>query len=463
MDKINLLQVNSTLVEDASKQIRVTINSLLDADSFVETDMFMSGKTFTSGEEALGEGVLTGYGLIKGKPVYLFAQNSEVLKGSVSKAHANKIIKCMNLAIRNNVPFISIIDSAGARIGEGVSVMEGYAELLAKSLELKSCVPHIAVALGNCVGMMATFAATADYVIGTANSVLSFNSPTVVMANAGKNDKLSSILGAKAQKSTLVSIIADEKKLSDTIFNVLDIIDGNSDEATDDPNRVTAKLNKDYKYADLIKAICDDGKNTEINASFAQEVKTSYAKINGITVGLVVSDKSVSELLTYDGMDKIISFVKSLDMLDIPLITLVDFKGVKSCLDCEQEGFSIKTAQLFEAINNSDINKISVILGNAIGYVYSALCSKNAGFDYTFATTSTVVSPILPEAATNFYVDEIKAAKDPLKAKAELEKKYIEDCANPFIAAKEGYIDNIIEPQNLRPYLASTLLMLLGI
>ena len=171
-------------LDKATSDIKAFLENIVDEESFVETDVFLTGKSFDSADEALGEGVVTGYATMGGNPVHIFAQNANVLKGSLSDAHANKIYKCMQRAIKSGTPLISVIDSCGARVGEGASVMEGYAKLIAGSFQLSDEVPHICIIKGVAVGMMATFAASADFVFMSKDAIMSVNSPMYLVSDA---------------------------------------------------------------------------------------------------------------------------------------------------------------------------------------------------------------------------------------------------------------------------------------
>lgn len=457
------LQEDSSRINEATLSIRTFIEEILDESSFVEMSAFMSGSTFLEGVDAEGEGVITGYGVLDGRPVYLFAQNSNVLKGSISLAHTEKIVKCMDMAIKNGVPFISIIDSAGVRIGEGVTAMEGYSSLLKKALELKDYVAHICYVKGNCLGMMSTYASMCDYVIGGADSVISFNAPTVVTAKEKVTGKLTDALGVKSHNSTLVAFkVKDKDELKYTISNILNIINDDEYEISDNPNRVDPELDNGLHVSGIIASIADNNIVIPYNDSYAMDVVCAYIKINGLKVGVLANDSTVSENMTLEGINKAISFISTLDMFSIPLLTLVDSKGVDTTLETELKGASILTAELISSIALLSAPKMSVVIGNAIGYAYTALCSKGLGFSYSLAFANSYIAPLSADTAVNFYQDEIKKASDPLKAKEELKNRYKTE-NSAFVAAKDGYIDNIIQPVNLRPYLASALVMLEGI
>ncbi|MEG1964360.1 MAG: carboxyl transferase domain-containing protein, partial [Clostridia bacterium] len=236
----DILQKHLDTIIESSSKVRKFIDGVVDAGSFVETDVFMSGATFLDGVEAKGEGVVTGYATLNGSPVQLFAQNTEVLKGSLSVAQAQKIVKTINKAIKTGTPLLSLIDSCGARIGEGVSVLEGYGAVLAAAVELANQVTHICVINGVCVGMMATFAAMADFVFMNKESVLSLNSPMVIASTQKDYPKFNDILGYKsysANSNMAQFEFKDAKDLKAKITDLFSIINVSEEESSDDPNR----------------------------------------------------------------------------------------------------------------------------------------------------------------------------------------------------------------------------------
>ncbi|MDR3262901.1 MAG: hypothetical protein LBT30_01155 [Clostridiales bacterium] len=465
MDKIKILESNSDRVTEASKKIRSFLSGLLDEKSLIETDIFLAGTNFLDGTDALGEGVITGYASIDGIPVYLFAQNSELLSGSLGKAHADKIAKNIYAADKAGIPFISIIDSAGARIGEGISVSEGYAKIIKAANDISGSVPHIAVVKGNCVGMMSVFADTADFVFADEKAKLSVASPLVAAASSKTS---ADALSAKkiAEKTNGISFLyKTAQELKDNLSGLLALLPSAgyiaSDDYTDDINRETPTLNEAADAESLFKAVIDDAKYTEVYADYAREVKCVLGKIAGITAAFIAFDPKVNKFVTADGLKKASKFIYTVSAFDIPLVNFVDCKGIEPSVESEYGGVAGAASALLSNIAISENIKISVITGNAIGYAYSAFAAKELGYNYVFATVDSVISPVNPETATVlFYDEELKKAADPIKKREELNKKYAEESANPYIAAKNGYVDNIIEPALIRPYLASVLLML---
>jgi len=466
MNNLKTLDAATKNIISASSKIRKFLEEILDPKSFVETDVFLSGSTFLDGSEALGEGVITGYASIGDEPVYLFAQNQEVLKGSFSKSQGDKIIKVINQAVKNSVPLIAVIDSFGARIGEGIGVLEAYSSVVNAITVASEEIPVITVVKGNCVGLMSSVPSLSDFVFVSEDAVISLSAPTVAAAKGGYSGKLTDVLGSKVQASSGVAgfTFKDSKSLALTLKEVLAIVGGKDFDSEDDPNRTSPSLNKAVDAKSLLSALCDKGNFLEVSSGYAKELKTGFAKINGIYTGIIISDSSVSGYLSKDALIKYNDFIELLDKYNIPLITLTDSLGIEPDLKGEQSGISKDYAKVMKSLSISGMAKIAVIYGKAIGNGYAALASKSIGYDYVLALSDAEISPVSADVAVNLlYTDEIKNAKDPNKAREDLTNKYASLQGNPINAAKEGYIDNVIEPQAIRPYVSSALLMLLGL
>lgn len=463
------LTVSAKAIEKACSKVKDFLDGIVDKGSFVETDVFVTGKGFDDAASALGEGVVTGYATVNGSPFHVFAQNAEVLKGSLGKAHADKIVRCMQRAVKTGTPLISVIDCAGARVGEGVSVLEGFAKVLSEAAIVSGQVPHFCIVKGNAVGMMASFVAMADFVFMSEGAIMSVNSPMYLASKEKDYPKYTDMIGFKAHKkgSDLAQFVykseADLKKQLTQLTSIL--LAADEEEATDDPNRVTSALNKECSAAVKVKAVADNGEYVEYCKEWAPEVTCALAKINGISVGIAATDSKVGDgYITLDGVKKLTSFIEKLDGFDIPLVTLVDTLGVNPALSEELAGAAKVTGDLIATVANSSIDKIGVAVGKAIGFGYSALMSKGIGFDYTLATQNAVISPISGETAVNALMSEqLSKAKDVEKTRAKLADEYAKIEANPMLGAQEGYIDNVVEAKNLRPYIASALMMLMGI
>ena len=447
-------------IEKATQKTKAYINSIVDKDSFVETDVFLSGKSFDD-KEAIGEGVVTGYALFNGNPVQIFAQNADVLKGSLSKAQALKIEKCIDRAISTRTPLISIIDSCGARVGDGVSILEGYANIISLASDLSAVAPHICIVKGAALGMMASFVAAADFVFMSKDAVMSVNPPMYLVSNAKTfpvDFKKSLGYTAYAKNSDMVNFVydseADLKTKVDLLFNTI----YGPEDTQDDANRVDAELAHIDSHK-AIDSIMDEGSVLEFAPQYANDVKCAFARLNGIAVAVLATK---GDYISFEGLEKATDFAQKADMLDLPFITLVDTKGLSSTLEQEVSGYAKRSFKLIDAIANITAPKIGVAFNNAIGYGYTALMSKGLGFGYTLATENAKISPVAEEVAVAMMADQLKA-QDRNENITKLSMQYAEMQENPINIAKEGYIDNVIEAINLRPYLASALMMLEGI
>ncbi|MCI8325950.1 MAG: hypothetical protein HFH71_05340 [Clostridia bacterium] len=457
-----------TAVEKASAKAQGLIDGIVDAGSFVETDAFVVGAAFDSAETALGEGVVTGYASIEGTPVHIFAQNADVMKGSIGAASAKKIRKCIERACKSGTPLISVLDCSGARVDEGVSVMEAYADIIAAAADASDSVPHICVVNGVAAGMSAAYASLADYIFMNKNAFMSVNSPMYHASKFSAVPKLNKIAGYEAYKScgnVVQDVYSDSAELKNKIislFNILNISDSDEQESEDDPNRIATALSKKYGVDAALKAVCDDGKYLSYCDGWADDVKCAFTKINGISTAVIATDSGVNDgYVSADGLDKICAFIAKSDAFGLPLVTLVDSKGVNPSLDEEVKGFSLKLAATFKAMATYSHPMIGVACGKAVGVAYSALMSKAVGFDYTLATAAAEIAPVTSETGVNvFYTEELKKGNTQ---RAKLEQMFATDHASPLTAAKDGYLDNVIDAKNLRPYLSSALMMLLGI
>lgn len=464
MKNNSLLQNNIKLINDATKKIKSFAFDLIDDGSFVETDVFTAGKSFLDCGEALGEGVVTGYATIGNRPVHFFAQNQEVMKGSFGEAHAKKILKVIRKAVQTGTPLISIIDSNGARVGEGVAMLEAYSEVINAINLARENITHICIIKGNCVGMMASIVAMADFVFMADSAIMSVASPQAVASKEKDYPKLNAILGYKAisEKCDVADFsFKTTKELAEKLNYILTICGGEVEECEDDANRETPALDKAYKVDVALKAICDNQKYIIANENYAKEVVTAYALINSISVGIIALDSSVNNgYISANGIAKADKFISKCDENGMPIISLVDCKGVNASLEDEVNGLAGKLASLMAKLASCSTPMISVITGKAIGLAYSVFASKGIGFDYTLASADSIISPVNTATGSSIeYAEQLKAGED----RAKLEARYAELEQNPFISAKDGYIDNIIELSTMRPYIASALMMLLGI
>ncbi|MBQ9467863.1 MAG: carboxyl transferase [Clostridia bacterium] len=436
------------------------ISSLFDAGTFVELGRFVK-KTTTGYDEAPGnefEGVVTGYGAVDGKLVFSFVQDLSRMKGAMSEAHAKKIVSLYDAAIKAGAPVIGVYDSAGAKVLEGVSVLSGYGSVMKACASASGVIPQIAVIAGTCSGSLAAIAEMADVVIASADSKL-YVTPPVSLKAQGDKDGGSVREAARSGAVSLVVNTVDEA-LAQAKKAVL-LFPSNNAEGTaytengDTANRAVTGAGTPEEIA---KEILDAASSIELCAEYAPQTKTFIGSVAGITVGLVAAGGRLSAA----GAEKASKFVSFCDSFNIPVITLVDCEGTS--LDCEAEKapFSSKLARL-AAVYGSSVNaKVTVITGKAYGAVFTVLGSKTLGADVVYALPSSSISVMPVDAAVEFiYADEIRSAADPMAEKAAKEAAWKEICA-PINAARNGDIDDIVAPEELRMRIAATLEMLSG-
>ena len=440
---------------------RERIAQLLDAASFVELDVLNADA-----------GVVTGYGLINGNPAYVYAQDFTVKGGSVGASHARKVLKVMELAEKTGAPVFALLDTAGARLDEGIDAMNAYAQMAGKVSALSGVVPQIAVVLGQCGGIASAIAGMSDITIMSKNGALFVNGPMVVSAVAGKEIDMETLAGAEASmRSGMAQLTAETDEeaiaLARKLAGMLPVnnMDEAIDDTIDDVNRELGDLNRIEKVEDvrdIITRVADMNEFVELSADFAPSMVTGLGKIGGITVGFVANQASKDEgRLTVYGAKKAARFVSFCDCFSIPVITIVDSMGMKVSTAPQGE-LSRAGAQLMFALSDASTVRIALIAGNAIGMAYASMASRAAA-DVVYAWPGACVSAVTPKIAVQLnWADEMKDAEDPFAKRAELEAKYMDDVADGINAAKMGYVDDVIEPAQTRQMLAAALEMLAG-
>ncbi len=440
---------------------RERIGLLLDAASFVELDVLNS--------EA---GVVTGYGLINGSPVYVYAQDFTVKGGSVGDAHARKVAKVMDLAEKTGAPVVASLDTAGARLDEGIDAMNAYATMAGKANAISGVVPQIALVLGPCGGIASAIAGMSDVTIMSKNGALFVNGPMVVSAAAGKEIDLETLAGAQASmKSGMAHLTTDTDEeaiaLARKLISMLPA--NNMDEAegfcADDVNRELGDLNAIESLQDvrdLLTRMADMNEIVELGAEFAPSMVTAIGKMGGTTVGFVANQASKDEgRLTVYGCKKAARFMAFCDCFSIPVVTVVDAMGMKISTAPQGE-LSRAGAQLMFAYAEATTPRIALIVGSAVGMGYAALASRTAA-DVVYAWPGACISAVTPKIAVQLnWADELKGAEDPYAKRAELEEKYVADVADGVNAAQKGYVDDVIEPAQTRQMIVAALEMLAG-
>lgn len=458
MDKINLLRSRREKLLSSSSEIRNQISALVDEGSFVELDAYSFSHNDFYDEDTAGEGVVTGYATIEDTPVYIVAQNVKVLSGGVSYSNCKKIVKCLDKAQETGYPVVYLLDSLGVQVGEGVNVLEGMAGVLSKASELKGDVTQISVVLGKLYGTFALLAANCDFNFMLKESQVAYASPLVLSAVSGKNVPSADVAGIKAAKYnglTTFSIDAIEDvraKLVD-IFSILPAYADSVIDTNDDLNRAMESLNDKVCHKCLISAVFDDGKCLEMSKDFCPEVVTAIGRIGGISVATIIfagEEKGVE--LTLNSVLKIKDFTYFASENGLPLVTFVNTVGIKTDLETSNSPIMKEVCNLISGLKAN--SRISVIYGKAVGLGYTLFASKSLGVDYSFAFANSHVA-LFSGAASAAHFGDVR--EDKIDA---LEEKYAEENADPINAAKNGFVDNIIEPQFVRPYVISALQMI---
>lgn len=458
MDKINLLRSRREKLLSSSSEIRNQISALVDEGSFVELDAYSFSHNDFYDEDTAGEGVVTGYATIEDTPVYIVAQNVKVLSGGVSYSNCKKIVKCLDKAQETGYPVVYLLDSLGVQVGEGVNVLEGMAGVLSKASELKGDVTQISVVLGKLYGTFALLAANCDFNFMLKESQVAYASPLVLSAVSGKNVPSADVAGIKAAKyngltTFSIDAIEDVKAKLIDLFSILPAYSDSIVDTNDDLNRAMESLNEKVCHKCLISAVFDDGKCLEMSKDFCPEVVTAIGRIGGISVATIIfagEEKGVE--LTLNSVLKIKDFTYFASENGLPLVTFVNTVGIKTDLETSNSPIMKEVCNLISGLKAN--SRISVIYGKAVGLGYTLFASKSLGVDYSFAFANSHVA-LFSGAASAAHFGDVR--EDKIDA---LEEKYAEENADPINAAKNGYVDNIIEPQFVRPYVISALQMI---
>ena len=462
---------------------RERIDLLLDKGSFHETDPFVVHRTHDFGLEKQlysGDSVVTGWGTIDGRLVYLFSQDFTVFGGSLGEVHAEKILKIYDLALKNGAPVIALNDSGGARIQEGVVSLAGYAEIFLKNTLASGVIPQISAILGPCAGGAVYSPALTDFVLmvrGTSNMFVT--GPDVVKAVTQEQVTAEELGGADihAEKSGVCHIAAgSEPDAMYLIRKLLGFLPQNNMEdppflqSDDDPLRMDEALDafipadpgKPYDVKEVIRRVADGGQFFEIQEAFAQNIIVGFSRLGGHSVGIVANQPQVlAGVLDIDASEKAARFVRFCDCFNIPVITFVDVPGFMPGTLQEHGGIIRSGAKLLYAYCEATVPKITVILRKAYGGAYIVMSSKHMRGDVNLAWPSAEIAVMGPDGAVSIiFRKEMESAADPKQRKAELTEEYRQKFANPFVAAERGYLDDIIEPHETRPRLINALEML---
>jgi propionyl-CoA carboxylase beta chain len=459
---------------------RERIELLLDQGSFNEIDQFVvhqCGEFGMADRKFLGDGVVTGYGTIDDRLVYVFSQDFTVFGGSLGEMFAKKVCKLMDLALKTGAPVIGLNDSGGARIQEGVASLAGYGDIFFRNVISSGVVPQISAVMGPCAGGAVYSPALTDFIIMVnKTSHMFITGPDVVKTVLGQEVSFEDLGGAivHSQTSGVAHFTAnDEQQCIDIIRKLLSYLPNNylEDppivETGDDPNRIDDGLakvlpddpDKPYDVKEIIHRVVDNGEFFEIQPSWAQNIVIGFARLNGKTVGIVANQPAhYAGALDINSSMKAGRFVRFCDAFNIPIITFVDVPGFLPGTEQEHGGIIKHGSKLLYAYCEATVPKITVILRKDYGGAYDVMGSKHSGADINYAWPTAEIAVMGPHGAINIiFRKEIAGAGDPEQKHTELVTEYRQKFASPYIAAQKGYIDEVIEPSYTRPKLISAL------
>ena len=462
---------------------RERINLLLDEGSFREIDTFVTHRATGFGIEEkkfLSDSVVTGWGTIDGRLVYVFSQDFTVFGGSLSEVHAEKVVKIMDLAMKNGAPVIGLNDSGGARIQEGVVSLAGYAYIFLRNVLASGVVPQISVIMGPCAGGAVYSPAMTDFTVMVKNTSHMFiTGPEVIRAVTREEVTFEELGGAMTHntRSGVAHFAAEDEEDSLLLTRqMLSYMPQNNMEdppfvpTADPPDRMDPELdviipdnpNKPYDIKEVIRHVADDGEFLEVHEHWARNIVVGFARLGGFSVGVVANQPAVlAGVLDINSSTKAARFVRFCDAFNIPIITFEDVPGFLPGVNQEHGGIIRNGAKLLYAYCEATVPKITIITRKAYGGAYDVMSSKHIRGDISYAWPCAEIAVMGPDGAVNIiFRHELAEAEDPEAHKAELVAEYREQFANPYEAAARGYIDDVIEPHETRPRLIEALTML---
>lgn len=496
IDKLNELQARRAAIEagggadkiekqhqSGKKTARERIEMLLDEGSFVEVDAFVEHRCMEFSmpqTKAPGEGVVVGYGTVDGRLVYVYSQDFTVIGGSLGEMHAKKICKVMDMAMKMGAPIIGINDSGGARIQEGVDALSGFGEIFYRNTIASGVIPQISVIMGPCAGGAVYSPAITDFTFMVEKTSQMFiTGPQVVESVTGEKITAEELGGADTHtsKSGVAHFKAEnDEECLEKVKRLLSFLPSNNlepvpcYECADDLNRLSETLttivpdspNKAYDIKAVIAEVVDNGDFLEVQSEFAKNIVIGFARMNGFSIGIIANQPNASAgSLDVDSSDKAARFVRFCDSFNIPIVTFTDVPGYLPGVNQEHEGIIRHGAKLLFAFSEATVPKVNVILRKAYGGAYIAMNSKHLGADMVFAWPTSEIAVMGPEGAANIiFRKDIAAAADPIAERNGKIEEYRNKFASPYEAAKRGYVDDVIEPDQTRPRIISALEML---
>ncbi|MFN8380012.1 MAG: carboxyl transferase domain-containing protein [Anaerolineae bacterium] len=459
---------------------RERLELLLDPGSFRELDAFMQHRSTNFGLErqrSLGDSVVTGWGTINGRLVYVFSQDFTVMGGSLSEVHAQKICKVMDMAMKTGAPIIGLNDSGGARIQEGVDSLGGYADIFLRNTMASGVIPQISVIMGPCAGGAVYSPALTDFIfMVNKTSYMFITGPDVVRQVTQEEVTAEELGGASvhASRSGVAHVVGDnETQTLLLVREMLSYLPQNNMEdppyvaTKDDPLRADPELdtlipdspNKPYDMREVIHRVMDDGIFYETQPDYAPNIVVGFARLGGHSVGIVANQPMVlAGVLDIKASEKAARFVRFCDSFNLPIITFVDVPGYMPGTTQEHNGIIMCGAKLVYAYCEATVPKLTVTTRKAYGGAYIVMSSKHIRGDLNLAWPTAEIAVMGPEGAVEIiYRRELKESADPAALKAELAAEYREKLANPYVAAERGFVDDVIEPRETRARLINAL------
>ena len=459
---------------------RDRINAILDENSFAEIGASVTARSTNfniSDKSAPSDGVITGYGVIEGRLVYVYSQNAAVMNGTVGEMHAKKITKLYDMALKMGAPIIGLLDCAGLRLQEATDALNAFGEIYKKQCDASGVVPQLTAVYGNCGGGLAIAAAMSDFTfMEQDNAKLFVNSPNALEGNY--DAKLDTATAKFQSESGLVDFVGTEEEIAAGVRELVAMLPSNNeedesyDECADDLNRSCAQITGEAADAAMALAdISDDHIFVEVKKNYAKSMVTGFIKLNGTTVGAVANRTAIYDeegkaaekfdaVLTAQGAYKAAAFVNFCDAFEIPVLTLTNTKGFEATVAAEKNN-AIAMGKLTYAFANATVPKVNVIVGDALGSAYVTMNSKAIGADMVYAWSNASVGTMDAKmAAKIMYADEIAQSADPNAMIQEKATEYSALLSSADSAAARGYVDAVIEPEDTRRYAIAAFEML---
>ncbi|PQD96587.1 methylmalonyl-CoA carboxyltransferase [Pradoshia eiseniae] len=458
---------------------RERIDLLVDEDSFVELYAFVEHRNKDFGLDQVkgpGDGVVTGYGKIDGRPVYIFSQDFTVFGGALGEMHAKKISNIMDLAAKNGAPIIGLNDSGGARIQEGVTSLDGYGHVFYRNVIYSGVVPQISVIMGPCAGGAVYSPAITDFVFMVdKTSQMFITGPKVIETVTGEKISSEDLGGAKVHNTISGNAHFEGETEEETLKMVRRLVsylplnndqlpprkewDDKNDDRPDLCDIVPYDGVRPYDVRKVVVEVVDEGSFMEVQAGFAKNIVVGLARLRGETIGLVCNQpKNMAGGLDINSSDKAARFIRFCDSFNIPIVTFEDVSGFFPGIKQEHGGIIRHGAKILYAYSEATVPKLTVILRKAYGGAYVALNSKSIGADLVYAWPNAEIAVMGPQGAANIiFAREINNSPDPEKVRQQKIEEYREKFANPYVAASQGMVDDVIDPRDTRLKIAQAL------